>query len=91
MLAFNFCAFSARSAVGIGDSSGAFLDGGGGWILGLLFLIWWGAGSGVCVIGLSGGIPCLKLHFISFHFIIFIQVKGSYIYVFQPDLFKRLK
>ena len=59
----------------------------------------WGLGirpvpflMGVCVIiGLSGGIPCLKLHFISFHFIIFIQVKGSYIYVFQPDLFKRLK
>ena len=57
-----FVLFSARSAVGIGDSSGAFLDGGGGWILGLLFLIWWGAGSGVCmIIGLSGGIPCLKL------------------------------
>ena len=30
VLAFNFCAFSARSAVGIGDSFGAFLDGGGG-------------------------------------------------------------
>ena len=31
------------------------------------------------------------LFFFIFHFIIFIQVKGSYIYVFQPDLFKRLK
>ena len=31
------------------------------------------------------------LFFFMFHFVIFIQVKSSYIYVFQPDLFKRLK
>ena len=38
----------------------------------------------------SGGF--LHTHFISFHFIIFIQVKGSYIYMFfNLTCFKRLK
>ena len=32
-----------------------------------------------------------SFHSFIFHFIIFIQVKGSYKYVFQPDLFKTKK
>ena len=52
------CYFSARSAMRAGDSSGAFLDGGGARVLGLLASIWCGAGSAVRVIvRLSGGFP----------------------------------